>query len=224
MRLPFAWNRSRATAAAIALLLHVLLAWWLLALRFNLPNELAPEPLFEWLPLPAPPPEAPPPVETETPPPRIAPNTAPPLTMPVPALEPAAPRDWSRTARDVAKDMTAESPYRRLDEAPKAPPGRPSELYPPSIFDKPLPRVGKTVTTAEGETIIWVSDYCYVSISSRTLTQKDIHDGRKGARICVLAEVGEKKARDDLFDAIKRPPPPQEPGCNKEGIGQSCAR
>ena len=79
--------------------------------------------------------------------------------------------------------------------------------------------------TPDGETIIWVSDYCYVSISSRSLTQKEIHDARKGVRMCVLAQFGdEKKARDDLFDSIKRPPPPQEPGCDKDGVGQSCGR
>lgn len=95
----------------------------------------------------------------------------------------------------------------------------------PSIWPKPLPRVGTTVTTDEAETIIWVSEYCYVSISSRSLTQKEIHDPRIGLRTCILAQFGgEKKPRDDLFDAIKRPPQPQEPGCGREGAGQSCAR
>jgi hypothetical protein len=224
MRLPAFWNRTRATALFATLLLHLVAAYWLLALRFEMPGELAEELRLLWLPRSdAPPP--PPPVASEQPPTQAAPIRAAPLPMPVPEALPATEPDWSRTAREVAKGMTAVPSYQRFGEIPKGPEKRPSEAYPPSIFDKPLPRVGKTVTTAEGETIIWVSDYCYVSISSRSLTQKEIHDSRKGVPTCILAQWGgEKKARDDLFDAIKRPPPPQEPGCNKEGIGQSCGR
>ena len=99
------------------------------------------------------------------------------------------------------------------------------DAHPPSIFEQPLPRVGKTVVTPDGETIIWVSDYCFVSISSRSIALKELHEGRQGVRTCILAQFGgDKKARSDLFDAIKRPPPPQEPGCNAEGVGQSCGR
>ena len=50
-------------------------------------------------------------------------------------------------------------------------------------------------------------------------------DARNGVRTCIFAQFGgEKEARGDLFDEIKRPKPPQEPGCNVEGIGLSCAR
>jgi hypothetical protein len=224
MRLPASWNRSRAAAVLATLLLHLAAAFWLLALRFETPERLAEDLRLRWLsPAETPPPA--PPVESGLPAADVAPIRAAPLPMPVPEVAPATAPDWSGTARDVAKDMTTAPSYQRFGEIPKGPEQRPSEAYPPSIFDKPHPRVGKTVTTAEGETIIWVSDDCYISISSRSLTQKEVHDARKGVPTCVLAHWGgEKKARDDLFDPIKRPPPPQEPGCDKEGVGQSCGR
>jgi len=226
MRLPAGWSRSRTTAACVTLVLHAVMAWWLLALRFEESKGLAPLRDFVWLPAPTAP--ASPSVDalpTDMPPPEVAPITAPPLPMPVPEVTTAATPDWSGTARDVARGVTAAPSYEPFGETPKGPAERPKEQYPPSIWPKPLPRVGKTVVTPDGETIIWVSDYCYVSISSRSLTQKDVHDARKGVRMCVLAEFGgEKKARDDLFDSIKRPPPPQEPGCDKDGVGQSCGR
>jgi len=219
------WNRPRAAAVLATLLLHLVAGTWLVRTW----TVLRVDPLIEerpvWWPLPEVAPEPPPPPATEPPPVRVAPISAPPLPMPPPEVATPARPDWSSTAREVAKGMTTAPTYQRFGETPKGPQERPKEAYPPSIFDEDLPRVGTTVTTTEGETIIWVSDYCYVSISSRSLTQKEIHDARKGVRTCVLAQFGgEKKARDDLFDAIKRPPPPQEPGCNKEGIGQSCAR
>jgi hypothetical protein len=210
----------------MTLALHAGTVWWLLELRFEVPDELAEDLRLVWLPVPvSAPPPSPPAVANEQPPPQVAPIHAPPLPLPVPDAAPAAPTDWSRTARDVAKGMTSAPGYQPFGETPKGPAQRPKEQYPPSIWPKPLPRVGTTVTTPEGETIIWVSDYCYVSISSRSITQEEIHDARKGVRTCVLAQFGDKKkARDDLFDPIKRPPPPQEPGCDKDGVGQSCGR
>lgn len=223
MRLPLAWNRSRATALGLTLALHIVLAMWLLALRFELPEDVAQEPDFVALPAPAMPPP-PRPLESDLPAPAVvAPITAPPLPMPdIPHAPPATP-DWSRVAREVAKGFDAETSYQPFGETPKGPAERPKEQYPPSIWPKPLPRVGKTVVTPEGETIMWVSDNCWVSLSSRSLTQKELHDARKGVRMCQIG-AGKKEARDDLFDSIKRPPPPQEPGCNQEGIGQSCGR
>lgn len=216
-------NRSRAAAALATVVLHLFVGfWWLQSWSVGRLERRIEERLV-WLPVPEAPPVAPPPLVIDSPPPAVAPITAPPL--PLPELAPAPRTDWSAAARDVAKGMTAAPTYQSFGEAPKGPEQRPTETLPPSIWPKPLPRVGTTVTTNEGETIIWVSDYCYVSISSRSLTQKEIHDSRKGVRTCILAEFGgEKKARDDLFDSIKRPPPPQEPGCNREGVGQSCAR
>lgn len=219
------WNRSRAAAVLATLLLHLVVGFWLLQTWTVRRVETVIAERLVWLPLPEVAPDPPQPLEAVLPPVRVAPISAPPLPMLLPEVAPSVRPDWSSTAREVAKGMTTVPTYQRFGETPKGPQERPKEVYPPSIFDEDLPRVGTTVTTTEGETIIWVSDYCYVSISSRSLTQKEIHDSRKGLRTCVLAQFGgEKKARDDLFDAIKRPPPPQEPGCNKEGIGQSCAR
>jgi len=223
VRLPLSWDRSRATALGATALLHLGVILWLLALRFDLPEKLAEELDIAWLPEPAMPPLPSPPVESELPPARVAPITAAPLAVPAPEISPAAAPDWSAEARDFAKGLIAAPPYRPFGEFPKGPEERPKDQYPPSIWPQPLPRVGTTVTTPEGETIIWVSDNCYVSVSSRSLTLKGIHDGRNGVRMCNLA-VGSKEARDDLFDYIKRPPKPQEPGCNVEGVGLSCAR
>ena len=224
MDLPVGWNRSRATALGATALLHLGIILWLLALRFDLPEKLAEELDIAWLPEPETELPPPPPVESNLPSSRIAPITAPPLALPVPEFTPPASPDWSAEAREFAKGLTAAPPYRPFGEFPKGPEERPKDLYPRSIWPQPLPRVGTTVTTPEGETIIWVSDYCYVSVSSRSLTLKGIHDGRNGVRTCVLAEFGEKEARGDLFDEIKRLPKPQEPGCDREGIGLSCAR
>ncbi len=224
MGLPSGWNRSRAAALGITLLLHVLVAFWLLAPGPGLPTRLAEDLNLVWLPVPPllPPPPLPP-IETSARPARIAPISAAPLPMPV--IGPLTVPDWSETAREVAKGMTASLSRHRFGEIPEGPAERPREVYPPSIWAQPLPRVGTTVTTPEGETIIWVSDYCFVSISSRSLALKEVHEARRGVRTCILAQFGDKKKpRSDLFDPIKRPPPPQEPGCGPDGIGQSCGR
>ena len=220
MRLPVAWSRSRATALGVTLGLHAVAIWWLLALRFQLPEIRVEDLGLTWIPLPLTPP--PPPVlAPDLPPTVVAPITAPQLPMPVTPVAPAAPADFSQSARSVAKDMAGAPSYPQVGETP----GSAKNAYPPSIFEQPLPRVGKTVVTPDGETIIWVSDYCFVSISSRSIAFKELHEGRRGVKTCVLAQFGgDKKARSDLFDAIKRPPPPQEPGCNEEGAGKSCGR
>lgn len=230
MRAPFVWTRSRATALAATLALHVAAILWLLALRFELPLRLEGDLELLWPAMPETEPVAapPPPVPAESPASAAAPVSPAPITAAPPPPFLARPPDeegWSNIAKDAARRLTAPSPYPRFGEFPKGPEEKPSERYPPSIFDKPLPRVGQTVTTAEGETIIWVSDYCYVSVQSRSLTQKEVHAARNGVRTCILAEFGGRKdARGDLFNEIKRPPAPQEPGCNTEGIGLSCAR
>ena len=87
------WNRSRATAIAATLLLHLVLAVLLLSLKQGTPPATAEIAEIEWIP----------------------------------------PRE-------------------------------------------PLPRVGTAVTTPEGETILWVSDYCYISLSSTSLTMNAIHE------------------------------------------------
>jgi hypothetical protein len=229
MRLPFDWNRSRATALGATLALHVAVILWLLALRFDIPAKLAGdlEVLWQSLPAAAPIEAALPPVPMEAPPTQAVPVAPAPITaLPLPAPFLNAPPDeegWSNFAKDAARRLTAPYPYVEFGEFPEGPEERPKEPVGPSIWPTPLPRVGKTVVTPEGETIIWVSDNCYVSISSRSLTQADVHAGRKGVRMCNLP-VGKKEVRSDLFDSIKRPLPPQEPGCNTEGIGLSCSR
>ena len=224
LALPARWNRPRATALGATLLLHVLLASWLLALRFERPPTPVPDPILILQPTRLPPP-LPPPSAPALPPPRTAPITINPRPEPVPDLAVPPFYDFEGTAKDVAGAIGG-GPTRRTFGGPlEAPPKRPKEVIPPSIWPKPLPRVGTTVTTPEGETILWVSDYCYISLSSRSLTMQDIHQGRQGVRTCIFYQFGDKKRpRDDLFDSIKRPPPPQEPGCGKDGIGLSCGR
>jgi hypothetical protein len=216
-------DRSRATALGATALLHLAVILWLLALRFDLPEKLAEELDIAWLPEPEAP--SPPPVESNCSPRES--GRSPRRRLSCQCLSSCRPRrrTWSSEARNFAKGLIAAPPYRPFGEFPKGPEERPKDIYPPSIWPKPLPRVGTTVTTPEGETIMWVSDYCYVSLSSRSLTQQGIHDARNGVRTCIFAQFGgEKEARGDLFDEIKRPKPPQEPGCNVEGIGLSCAR
>lgn len=223
--MPSSWNRSKATALALTLVLHLLLAAWLLALRFDVPETPVPIRDLLWLPLPVEPPPAPPSEPLDLPSAAPSPTTVPlplPQAPPEISLPPTA-EDWERTAREVAGTIGQPSGRRRFGEMPKAPAGRPKEPLPPSIWKKPLPRVGTTVRTPEGETILWVSDNCYVSLGSVSLTMKDLHQGRQGIRTCQIG-VGRKKPRDDLFDSIKRPPPPQEPGCGPDGVGLSCAR
>ena len=224
MLLPSSWNRSRATALGLTLLLHLLAAFFFLTHGDFRPSADE-DSNFIWLPASAPPPQAAPApaIESDLPPLQVAPITTEPLPVPLPDIAASEPTDWSATAREVAKGFGAAPSYQPFGEIPKAPPGRPQEVYPPSIFEKPLPRVGKTVVTPDGETILWVSDNCWVSLSSRSLTMQHIHKAREGVRMCQIG-VGKKEVRGDLFDSIKRPPPPQEPGCGPDGIGQSCAR
>ncbi|MGH8131115.1 MAG: hypothetical protein ACRES3_09715 [Steroidobacteraceae bacterium] len=209
LALPSSWNRSRATALAVTLLLHVVVAAWLLALRFESPARTADEAAIVWLPAPA----LPPPVSkrrSETSRVMVEPDApvSPPSPEPVPTT-PALPnmRDWHGDARDVAGAIGGGPGRRRFGETPEPAPERRKVETPPSIWKKPLPRVGTTVTTPEGETILWVSDYCYISLYSRSLTMQAFHQVRQGVRTCVLYQFGgEKEARGDLFDAIKRPP------------------
>ena len=224
MGLPSSWNRSRATALGLTLLLHLLAAFFFLV-QDSSGSRAREESDFIWLPAARPPPEATPApaIASDAPPLRVGPINAEPLPMPLPEVGAPEPTDWSAAAREVAKDFGAKPSYQPFGEVPKGPPERPKEQYPPSIWEQPLPRVGKTVVTPDGETILWVSDNCWVSLSSRSLTMQDIHKARQGVRMCQIG-VGKKKVRGDLFDSIKRPPPPQEPGCGPDGVGQSCAR
>jgi len=54
-----------------------------------------------------------------------------------------------------------------------------------------------------------VSDYCYISLGSTSLTMKDFHEARQGVRRCIIP-IGEAEPRGDLFDHLKRPPHEQQ--------------
>jgi hypothetical protein len=225
-------NRSRATALAATLLLHAVVAAWLLAARFVPPPVLVEQPRPVWLPaLPAripPPPLEPLPITLEAVEPPVLSVMEP---APASVIEQPGP-DWEGAAREVARAVGGGVERRRFGPEPeKEPPQLKSKRPPPSVFERPLPRVGTTVTTPEGETILWVSDNCYIPLESMSLTMQDFHKARQGVRRCQFG-VGRKKARIDLFDPVKRPPKPppeprpreqQEPGCRAEGGAQSCA-
>jgi hypothetical protein len=210
MGLPSTWNRSRATALAATLLLHVLGAAWLLSLEFDLPPATDVVRDLIWLPLERVMPTKPPPREEEEreEPPAPVVQPAPPVEVPQPdtaiTLPPTA-EDWQRTARDVAGEIGGGPGRRSFAEPPgDFPENRWKDA--PSIWEKPLPRVGTTVRTPDGETILWVSDNCYVSLGTKSLTMADFHKWREGQRTCQVG-LGKKKPRDDLFDHIKKKKP-----------------
>jgi hypothetical protein len=210
LALPKTWNRSRATALAATLLLHAVVAVWLLTARSTLPPNRVEQPTAIWLPTltdrTPPPPVEPLPVTIEPVEPSVLPVLEPapdsPVSRPVP--------DWEGTAREVARGIGGGVERRRFGAEPEDEPRQlKSKRPPPSVFERPLPRVGTTVTTPEGETILWVSDNCYIPIESMSLTMQDFHKARQGVRRCQYG-VGKKKARGDLFDHLKKPAPPRQ--------------
>jgi hypothetical protein len=182
-----------------------------------------------WLPALPPPPDVPPlpprPSSASMEPGLLSPIPVPAPDFSVPTVAP----DWYGTAREVAKEMRGKPGQRTFGESPDSEAERARDEAPPSIWPKPLPRVGTTVTTPEGETIIWVSDRCFVTLGTTSLTMGDLHRARQGVRRCIVAEFGgKKKARGDLFDSIKRlpkrlPEPKQDPGCGAGAEPESCA-
>lgn len=234
--LSFYWNRSRATALAVTLLLHGMAAIWLLSVRTQVtPPESVPHDVI-WLPAPEfPQPEPPPPPEPAS----VAQAPAPmPVVIPAPEEEPESNAitlpDWDGEARAVAREFGREPERRRFGPEPEQEPRQlKSRRPPPSVFEQPLPRVGTAVRTPEGEQILWVSDNCYVSLGSQSLTMREHHALKRGITTCQVG-VGKRKARGDLFDPIKRPPKPlplpkapsgsqQEPGCGPGADSTSCA-
>lgn len=204
------WNRSRATAIAATLLLHLVLAAWLLSLRMNTPPPAVDVAELEWIPPSPPLPPAPLPDLASFP---SATVEAPTIFLPLPEEIPPSDvlYDWYGDARAAAEALGKSSERRRLGPGPErehrlksAPDG------PPPLFEQPLPRVGTTVTTAQGETILWISDYCFISLSSTSLTMQAIHEGRRGVRTCIIP-IGKREARGDLFDHLKKKPPPVNP-------------
>lgn len=235
--MPSSWNRSKATALATALLLHLGLASWLLSLRFGQPTAVEQTLSFEWL--------SPPPEPVKPPPPQPMPLSPGAVETPqivLPALEEESQAitlpDWLEQGRQVASAFGRTPERRGFGEAPRAPPQLKSRRPSPSVFERPLPRVGTTVRSPEGESILWVSDNCYISLDSQSLTMGDFHAARRGVRRCNIG-IGKKKPRDDLFAPIKRPEKgshpfteddkgmrplsPQEPGCRREEGSAGCA-
>ncbi|MFZ2507130.1 MAG: hypothetical protein WAW79_01475 [Steroidobacteraceae bacterium] len=206
--MPSSWNRSRATAIAATLLLHLLLAAWFLSLKPGTPPVELGIAEFDW----APPSEMPPPLQLM---PSLAePAQVPmmPLPMPEPTMPPPVQYDWYGDGRAVAGALERSAGRRGFGAAPgnsgrKLKSGRDG---PPPLFEQPLPRVGSSVRTPEGETILWVSDYCYISLDSMSLTMKDFHDARRGIRTCIVP-IGRRTPRTDLFDHLEKPPTGQPP-------------
>lgn len=205
--LPLGMNRSKAAALAATLFLHGVVIAWLLMLRFDLQPAVVVEDRLTWLPdflEPLPPP---PPVDAPSQAPVSIPLERLPFPIPIielPADAAKALPDWFADAREVAGAIGQEPSYRKFGETPKAPPGRPKEEYPPSIWEKPLARVGKAYRTPEGEQILWVSDHCFISLGTQSLTMADFHKARNGIRRCNIA-LGWSEPRGDLFDHLKRP-------------------
>jgi hypothetical protein len=128
-------------------------------------------------------------------------------TAPAPAAgAPAgstAPRGWTdwfaigekvareRVARDAAAARPAPAPFRAAPDGPRA----------PSVFADRRRRTGTSEKRADGESIFWINENCYVSAESASLTQRELHDARRDAVQCVM-RLGKREARGDLFDEL----------------------
>ena len=133
-----------------------------------------------------------------------APPTA--AVSPAPAVPATAPLSLAATGAQVASGFGA---GRAAAEAVRGfgfPAAAPKARPPPTIFEEPSPRIGRTDRTAEGEQILWLTKNCYASLGSDSLILKDVHAfHRKLGRIC---EFGlPPPPRGDLFAPLKRPDP-----------------
>lgn len=192
-----------------------MLAAWLLSLKPGGPPVAVEIAEIDWAPPLQPLPRPPPPPSVQPMPSLDEPVQEPsvPLPIPEPATPPPLEYDWYGDGRVVAGALRG-APERRgfgagPSESERILKSRPEG--PPPLFEQPLPRVGTAVTTPEGETILWVSDYCYISLGSMSLTMKDFHDARKGVRTCIIP-IGEREPRGDLFVHLKHPPSGQPSG------------
>lgn len=201
-------GRYRSTAVAGTILLHVLLAGWLFRLRFEPPPPGLGTTIPVWVaplpPLPPPPPATPLAIPDEP----VEPSS---FRLAEPVPEPALVRehDWFGDARAVAREFGRDLRSQAPGSAPIEPEEEREPKPPPTVFEQPLPRKGTTVTTPEGETILWVSDYCYISLGSTSLTMQDLHQARMGVRRCIIP-VGRREPRGDLFEPLKRRPEKQQ--------------
>jgi hypothetical protein len=143
--LPSTWSRSRATALAATLLLHAVVAVWLLTARPTPVPVFIEQPMPIWLPalpeLTPPPPVEPLPITIEPVEPSVLPVLEPAADLAIgqPAL------DWEGTAREVARAVGGGVERRRFGPEPEDEPRHlRSKRPPPSVFERPLPRVGTT--------------------------------------------------------------------------------
>lgn len=205
--LPLRLNRSKAAALAATIVLHGVIVAWLVMLRFELASPALDDVTPLWIPASPSPPSSPTVPVERLPAPNIS-ILPMPLPIPeVPAIDGEQVSDWFGDAAGVAGAIGRGPERRSFGETPKAPAGRPKEEYPPSIYQKPLERVGKSYRTPEGEQILWLSDHCYISLGTQSLTMQDFHKAREGVRRCNIY-AGKRKPRSDLFDHLKRPPKP----------------
>ncbi|MCU0759242.1 MAG: hypothetical protein MUF07_08625 [Steroidobacteraceae bacterium] len=96
-----------------------------------------------------------------------------------------------RAARDAAAARPAPAPFRAAPEGPRA----------PNVFADRRRRTGTSEKRADGESIFWINENCYVSTESTSLTQRELHDARRDAVQCVM-RLGKREARGDLFDEL----------------------
>ena len=216
------WNRSRATALGATALLHLAVILWLLALRFDLPEKLAEDLDIAWLPEPETALPPPPPVESALPPAaRRADHRR--AASGARARFTAAPPDWSAEARDFAKGLTAAPPYRPFGEFPKGPESGRRTAPTLDLADAAAARRHDGDDARGGDDHLGLGQLLGLGLVAQPHVEG--HPRRPERRPDVQPGRSARRRREsDLFDSIKRPPPPQEPGCNTEGIGLSCSR
>lgn len=108
-----------------------------------------------------------------------------------------------RAAREAAAARPVPAPFRAAPDKPRS----------PSVFAERRGRAGTSEKRADGESIFWINENCYVSTESDSLTQRELHDARRDAVQCVM-RLGKREARGDLFDELpnhSREKPPDDP-------------
>jgi hypothetical protein len=141
-------------------------------------------------------------------------SDAPRPTAHSPRARDAQPQWRSRALEDIGRETDwyteGESAAQRLAERLANPPRNPFEhLYPDppprkpkTVFNDSPDRVGKTITNADGETVLWGSPNCYISMGSTSIALRDVHAARNGVNICSIP-LEKREARGDLFDEMR---------------------
>ena len=108
--------------------------------------------------------------------------------------------DWFRVGESVARDRVARA-------AAATRPARPPFLKTPegprsTIFDSgKRRRAGTSEKLADGESIFWINENCYVTTDSDSITQRELHEAHKGMTRCMIP-LGKRQPRGDLFDEL----------------------